>query len=80
MKAKAKLFPLCTYCGFNNHHPDECRMYPECKICGSYDHRTSDTIMSFLLEEVSKLNRIRQVNPQFASGKLQATKSKEPTK
>ncbi|GKC85455.1 retrovirus-related pol polyprotein from transposon TNT 1-94 [Tanacetum coccineum] len=41
MKAKAKPFPPCTHCGFNDHRPDDCRMYPECKICGSNDHATS---------------------------------------
>nr|GEW63461.1 retrovirus-related Pol polyprotein from transposon TNT 1-94 [Tanacetum cinerariifolium] len=41
LKAKAKLFPPCTYCGFNDHRPGDCRNYPECGICGSYDHFTS---------------------------------------
>ncbi|GJW32950.1 retrovirus-related pol polyprotein from transposon TNT 1-94 [Tanacetum coccineum] len=41
LKANAKPFPPCTYCGFNNHHPDDCRNYPECEICRSYDHFTS---------------------------------------
>ncbi|GKF55939.1 hypothetical protein Tco_0166279 [Tanacetum coccineum] len=41
MKAKAKPFPLCTYCGFNDHRSDDCRNYLECEICGSYDHFTS---------------------------------------
>ncbi|GKF68095.1 hypothetical protein Tco_0197774, partial [Tanacetum coccineum] len=38
LKAKAKPFPPCTHCGFNDHRPDDCRNYPECEICGSYDH------------------------------------------
>ncbi|GKC08837.1 hypothetical protein Tco_1000447 [Tanacetum coccineum] len=38
LKAKAKPFPPCTYYGFNDHRPDDCRNYPECEICGSYDH------------------------------------------
>ncbi|GJS15497.1 retrovirus-related pol polyprotein from transposon TNT 1-94 [Tanacetum coccineum] len=41
LKAKAKPFPPCTHCGFNDHCLDDCRNYPECKICGSYDHHTS---------------------------------------
>ncbi|GJX78186.1 hypothetical protein Tco_0324997 [Tanacetum coccineum] len=39
-KAKAKPFPSCIYCGFNDHRPDDCRNYPECDICESYDHFT----------------------------------------
>ncbi|GKD01037.1 retrovirus-related pol polyprotein from transposon TNT 1-94 [Tanacetum coccineum] len=41
LKAKAKPFPPCTHCGFNDHKPDDCRNYPECGICGSYDYFTS---------------------------------------
>nr|GEV11751.1 retrovirus-related Pol polyprotein from transposon TNT 1-94 [Tanacetum cinerariifolium] len=41
LKAKAKPFPPCTYCGFNYYRPDDCKNYPECEICGSYDHFTS---------------------------------------
>ncbi|GJU56329.1 retrovirus-related pol polyprotein from transposon TNT 1-94 [Tanacetum coccineum] len=41
LKAKAKHFPPCTHCGFNDHRPDDCRNYPECEMCGSYDHFTS---------------------------------------
>ncbi|GKF70027.1 hypothetical protein Tco_0203084 [Tanacetum coccineum] len=41
LKAKAKPFPPCTHCGFNDHIPDDCRNYPECEICRSYDHFTS---------------------------------------
>ncbi|GKA00810.1 retrovirus-related pol polyprotein from transposon TNT 1-94 [Tanacetum coccineum] len=41
LRAKAKPFPPCTHCGFNDHIPDDCRNYPECGICGSYDHSTS---------------------------------------
>nr|GEY73324.1 hypothetical protein [Tanacetum cinerariifolium] len=41
LKAKAKLFPPCTYCGFNDYRPGDCRNYPECGICRSYDHFTS---------------------------------------
>nr|GFB82241.1 hypothetical protein [Tanacetum cinerariifolium] len=42
LKVKAKPFPPCAHYGFNDHHPDDCRMYPKCKICGSYDHTTSE--------------------------------------
>ncbi|GJU62121.1 retrovirus-related pol polyprotein from transposon TNT 1-94, partial [Tanacetum coccineum] len=34
LKAKAKPFPPCTHCGFNDHIPDDYRKYPECEICG----------------------------------------------
>nr|GEU59176.1 paired amphipathic helix protein Sin3-like 2 isoform X1 [Tanacetum cinerariifolium] len=40
LKAKAKPFPLCTHCGFNDHRLDDCRNYPECEIYGSYYHST----------------------------------------
>ncbi|GKB08437.1 retrovirus-related pol polyprotein from transposon TNT 1-94 [Tanacetum coccineum] len=40
LKAKAKPFPPCTYCGLNDHRPDDCRNYPKCEIYGSYDHFT----------------------------------------
>ncbi|GJT13736.1 hypothetical protein Tco_0860778, partial [Tanacetum coccineum] len=43
-----KPFIPCKYCGFNDHHSDECKYYPKCDICGSiayapadYDKRTS---------------------------------------
>nr|GEX59525.1 retrovirus-related Pol polyprotein from transposon TNT 1-94 [Tanacetum cinerariifolium] len=41
LKAKAKPFPPCTHCGFNDHRPDDCRNYPKCEIYRSYDHSTS---------------------------------------
>ncbi|GKG42449.1 hypothetical protein Tco_0476747, partial [Tanacetum coccineum] len=41
VKSKARPYPPCTYCGFNDHRPDDCQNYPECEICGSYDHSTS---------------------------------------
>nr|GEY06636.1 retrovirus-related Pol polyprotein from transposon TNT 1-94 [Tanacetum cinerariifolium] len=41
LKAKAKLFPPCTHCGFNEHKLDDCINYPECGIFESYDHFTS---------------------------------------
>nr|GEW30022.1 putative ribonuclease H-like domain-containing protein [Tanacetum cinerariifolium] len=41
LKAKAKPFPLCTHCGFNDHGPDDYRNYTECEIYRSYDHSTS---------------------------------------
>ncbi|GJZ63581.1 retrovirus-related pol polyprotein from transposon TNT 1-94 [Tanacetum coccineum] len=42
LNTKAKPYPPCTHCGFNDHYPDDCRNYPECEICGSYDHFTSE--------------------------------------
>ncbi|GJW52069.1 retrovirus-related pol polyprotein from transposon TNT 1-94 [Tanacetum coccineum] len=41
LRVKAKPFPPCTHCGFNDHISDDYRNYPECGICGSYDHSTS---------------------------------------
>nr|GEW41391.1 retrovirus-related Pol polyprotein from transposon TNT 1-94 [Tanacetum cinerariifolium] len=32
VKVKAKPFPPCTHCGFNDHRPDDYRNYPECEI------------------------------------------------
>ncbi|GJY43224.1 hypothetical protein Tco_0431437 [Tanacetum coccineum] len=40
LRAKAKPFPPCTHCGFNDHIPDDCRNYPQCEIYGRYDHST----------------------------------------
>nr|GEZ54336.1 RNA-directed DNA polymerase, eukaryota [Tanacetum cinerariifolium] len=40
-KAKAKPFPPCTHCSFNDHIPDDCINYPKSGICVSYDHSTS---------------------------------------
>ncbi|GJZ21729.1 retrovirus-related pol polyprotein from transposon TNT 1-94 [Tanacetum coccineum] len=40
LRAKAKPFPPCTHCGFNDLMPDDCN-YPECGLYGSYDHSTS---------------------------------------
>ncbi|GJY26196.1 hypothetical protein Tco_0400922 [Tanacetum coccineum] len=41
LKGKAKPFPPCTHCGFNDHKPGDYRNYPECGIYGIYDHFTS---------------------------------------
>ncbi|GJU68758.1 hypothetical protein Tco_1255017 [Tanacetum coccineum] len=51
MKAKTQTFSPCTYCGFNDHRPDDCRNYPECEICGSYDHFTSGHNRVILVKE-----------------------------
>ncbi|GJZ34651.1 hypothetical protein Tco_0580468, partial [Tanacetum coccineum] len=32
LESKAKPFPPCTHCGFDDHHPDDCRNYPKCEI------------------------------------------------
>ncbi|GKA95361.1 retrovirus-related pol polyprotein from transposon TNT 1-94 [Tanacetum coccineum] len=43
---KAPMIPKpyipCKYCGFNDHHSDECEFYPGCDLCGSIAHETSD--------------------------------------
>ncbi|GJV14540.1 retrovirus-related pol polyprotein from transposon TNT 1-94 [Tanacetum coccineum] len=41
LRAKAKPFPPCTHCGFNDHRPNDCRNYSKYEICRSYDHSTS---------------------------------------
>nr|GEX74761.1 hypothetical protein [Tanacetum cinerariifolium] len=41
LKSKAKPFPPCIHCGFDDHRPDDYRNYPECKIGRSYNHFTS---------------------------------------
>ncbi|GJS99266.1 retrovirus-related pol polyprotein from transposon TNT 1-94 [Tanacetum coccineum] len=37
-----KPFIDCKYCGFNDHHSDECEYYPGCDICGSIAHETAE--------------------------------------
>ncbi|GKB88266.1 hypothetical protein Tco_0960538 [Tanacetum coccineum] len=37
-----KYFIDCKYCGFNNHHSDECEYYPGCDIYGSIAHETAN--------------------------------------
>ncbi|GKA24999.1 retrovirus-related pol polyprotein from transposon TNT 1-94 [Tanacetum coccineum] len=64
LKSKAKPFPPCTHCGFNDHRPDDFRMYVECDICRNNDHATS------------RHNRVILVR---GGDKLQATKAREPT-
>ncbi|GJS57493.1 retrovirus-related pol polyprotein from transposon TNT 1-94 [Tanacetum coccineum] len=43
---KAPMIPKpyipCKYCGFNDHHSDECEFYPGCNLCGSIAHETSN--------------------------------------
>ncbi|GJT65631.1 retrovirus-related pol polyprotein from transposon TNT 1-94 [Tanacetum coccineum] len=41
LKAKAKPFPPCTYCNFNDHRPNDCQNYHKGAICESYYHSTS---------------------------------------
>ncbi|GJT17022.1 retrovirus-related pol polyprotein from transposon TNT 1-94 [Tanacetum coccineum] len=41
LREKAKPFPPCIHCGFNDHMPGDYRNYPECEIYGSYDYSTS---------------------------------------
>ncbi|GJW16899.1 hypothetical protein Tco_0024335 [Tanacetum coccineum] len=49
LESKAKPFPPCTHCGFDDHRPDDYRNYPECEIYGSYDHFTSGDNNVFLV-------------------------------
>ncbi|GJR58812.1 hypothetical protein Tco_1500974 [Tanacetum coccineum] len=104
LKSKARPYPPCTHCGFNDHRPDDCRNYPECEICGSYDHFTSRhnhviQVRGGVLAESSQSSEssIRVSYTTCGSNvqsttdhydfkhfkrceKIQATKSREPTK
>ncbi|GJX62358.1 hypothetical protein Tco_0295258 [Tanacetum coccineum] len=44
--AKAPMIPKpfkeCKYCGFNDHHSDNCEYYPGCEVCGSIAHEPAD--------------------------------------
>ncbi|GJT60552.1 hypothetical protein Tco_1004085 [Tanacetum coccineum] len=35
-------FPSCIYCGYNDHHSNDCLYYSTCEIRGRYDHDTHD--------------------------------------
>ncbi|GKA97813.1 hypothetical protein Tco_0825707 [Tanacetum coccineum] len=48
---KAKLFPQCTYCGFNDHIPDDCRNYLSVESVEAMITLPQDTIVLFRLEE-----------------------------
>ncbi|GKA26795.1 hypothetical protein Tco_0712904 [Tanacetum coccineum] len=37
-----KPFKECKYCGFNDHHSDNCEYYPGCEVCGSVAHEPAD--------------------------------------
>ncbi|GJS81558.1 retrovirus-related pol polyprotein from transposon TNT 1-94 [Tanacetum coccineum] len=37
-----KPFKECKYCGFNDHHSDNCEYYPGCEVCGSIAHEPAD--------------------------------------
>ncbi|GJZ07388.1 RNA-directed DNA polymerase, eukaryota [Tanacetum coccineum] len=37
-----KPFKECKYCGFNDHHYDNCEYYPRCEVCGSVAHELAD--------------------------------------
>nr|GEV38303.1 hypothetical protein [Tanacetum cinerariifolium] len=52
-------FPSYIYCGYNNHHFDDCLYYPTCELCGSYDHNTHDHHMI-----ISQRRGINPRNPQ----------------
>ncbi|GJW30438.1 retrovirus-related pol polyprotein from transposon TNT 1-94 [Tanacetum coccineum] len=67
---KAPLIPKpfidCKYCGFNDHHSDECVYYPRCDICGSIAHETTNC---------TKKPASNKRKPRIAS-----QRSNEPTK
>ncbi|GJW14824.1 retrovirus-related pol polyprotein from transposon TNT 1-94 [Tanacetum coccineum] len=35
-------FKECKYCGFSDHHSDNCKYYPGCEVCGSIAHEPAD--------------------------------------
>ncbi|GKF02505.1 hypothetical protein Tco_0029428, partial [Tanacetum coccineum] len=37
-----KPFKECKYCGFNDHHYNNCEYYPGCEVCGSIAHKPAD--------------------------------------
>ncbi|GJR96953.1 hypothetical protein Tco_0269127 [Tanacetum coccineum] len=37
-----KPFKECKYCGFNDHHSNDCEFYPGCEVCGSIAHEPSN--------------------------------------
>ncbi|GJW91068.1 hypothetical protein Tco_0168621 [Tanacetum coccineum] len=37
-----KPFKECKYCGFNDHHYDNCEYYPGCEVCGSIAHEPTN--------------------------------------
>ncbi|GJU46660.1 hypothetical protein Tco_1203926 [Tanacetum coccineum] len=43
-----KPFSDCTYCGFNNHHSDDCEYYHGCKIYGSIAHEIAECPKKYL--------------------------------
>ncbi|GKF16971.1 hypothetical protein Tco_0061889 [Tanacetum coccineum] len=63
LKSKAKPYLPCPHCGFNDHHPNDCRNYPECEICGSYDHFTLDS------------NRVIQIRGEVLAESSQSSES-----
>ncbi|GJU80893.1 retrovirus-related pol polyprotein from transposon TNT 1-94 [Tanacetum coccineum] len=65
LRTKAKPFPPCTHCGFNDHIPDDCRNYPECGICGSYDHSTPGHNRLFKLRRKYKLILLSPNDPHW---------------
>ncbi|GKD27209.1 hypothetical protein Tco_1233423 [Tanacetum coccineum] len=55
-------FPSCIYCGYNDHHSNDCLYYPTCEICGSYDHDTHGHNMT-----ISLRRGINPRNPQHVT-------------
>ncbi|GKC24295.1 retrovirus-related pol polyprotein from transposon TNT 1-94 [Tanacetum coccineum] len=82
LKAKAKPFPPCTHCGFNDHRPDNCRNYPECEISKSSPSNESSigikcNTCGSTVHSITDHNEF----DHFKRGeKIQAAKAKEPTK
>nr|GEU93438.1 retrovirus-related Pol polyprotein from transposon TNT 1-94 [Tanacetum cinerariifolium] len=62
LKAKAKPYPPCTHCGFNEHRPDDYRNYPlSVKYVEVITILPQDTIVSFMSNEEYWLSLISQV-------------------
>ncbi|GJW16877.1 hypothetical protein Tco_0024313 [Tanacetum coccineum] len=51
LKPKAKPYPPCTHCGFNDHRPDDCKITLSVKYVEVMTILPQDTIVSFMAEE-----------------------------
>nr|GEZ53732.1 hypothetical protein [Tanacetum cinerariifolium] len=56
-----KPFISCKYCGFNDHHSDECEYYPRCDIYGSITYELSGCLfvsfpVSIITEEPNSID------------------------
>ncbi|GJV31687.1 retrovirus-related pol polyprotein from transposon TNT 1-94 [Tanacetum coccineum] len=52
-----------NYCGFTDHHSDECEYYPGCDICGSIAHETSDYTKKTSINRKPRIAKKRSSEP-----------------